>query len=45
MQQINQLFHGLKEDNKRLAQEIQNLNKAANEKKETIQNQKEIIQQ
>ena len=45
MQQINQLFHGLKEDNKRLAQEIQNLNKATNEKKETIQNQKEIIQQ
>ena len=45
MQQINQLFHGLKEDNKRLALEIQNLNKAGKEKKETIQNQKEIIQQ
>ena len=45
MQQINQLFQGLKEDNKRLATETQNLSQAVKEKRETIKNQKEIIQQ
>ena len=45
MIEINQLFLGLKEDNKRLAKETQNLSQAVKEKRETIKNQKEIIQQ